>query len=208
MNLLAKKAELRYDADIHTAEDIAQLISELGFSAAPIVEQVAGESTIQLHVEMKCGSSVGNIERTLATHEGVLHCCANFALSEVSVTFDNRTGARDVFAVLADLGFNPKLAEADDRADDLRRRMEIQKYHRKVISCMVFEIPALFLAFGFRYIPPFSGWLHRSIYGGLTVLSLIMWILATLLFSSLLSSCSVVTSRMWRRARPLRRSRS
>eukprot|EP01089_Gocevia_fonbrunei_P009028 TRINITY_DN2092_c0_g1_i1.p1 TRINITY_DN2092_c0_g1~~TRINITY_DN2092_c0_g1_i1.p1 ORF type:complete len:816 (-),score=148.56 TRINITY_DN2092_c0_g1_i1:828-3275(-) len=141
--LLAEKAELVYDKHKTSLQEIADSITDLGFTSTPIIKPAS--NTIQVSIEgMTCSSCVNLIENVIGSENGINSIRVNLVTKSGVVDFDpSQISARTITSTISDLGFTTTL----DLAQSSQRRFEIhqEKYKKEIQALRQSFLVALFL---------------------------------------------------------------
>ncbi len=134
VNLATEKAVVDYDPARLQPEDLAKIVSALGYEAAPAPE-TGGVVRATLSIGgMSCAACVGRMERALRAIPGVRTADVNLATGRASMTYDpSAVGLETLRQVVADQGYeylgllndetpDPLAAARERDVADLRRR--------------------------------------------------------------------------------------
>ncbi|KAI9486042.1 MAG: hypothetical protein EXX96DRAFT_547484 [Benjaminiella poitrasii] len=146
--LLAERATVSFDPLIIQANEIADLICDIGFDAKVIERK--DDDLLQLKVfGMTCASCVASIERGLSSLPGVLEVSVNLMTETAKVRIQcDVTNARTIVEAIEDLGFHAILASntKDAQLESLSKVREIQEWKEAFLECLFFAIPVFFIA--------------------------------------------------------------
>ncbi|KAG0318587.1 ATPase Cu transporting protein 7A, partial [Podila horticola] len=133
--LLAERATIQYREGETTPQEIAALIDDIGFEAAPIQEQLKNQVDLQIF-GMTCASCVNTIETDLT-------------LQAAKVEYNHQQlGIRDIVERIEDMGFDALLAERSQNAqvESLGRTKEIAEWRSAMIQSLFFATPVFVIA--------------------------------------------------------------
>lgn len=131
---------------------------------------------------MTCASCVETIERHLRTNPSIIDVRINL-LTELAVVRGSPEGAlraRDVIALIEDVGYQAELYKGDNKTDTLEKSDEIKRWKRLFLFCLIFAAPQLFLMIA-DWIPYLRKklYLEHLVAQNLTIGTLLAWILST-----------------------------
>jgi Cu+-exporting ATPase len=200
VNLLVEKAEASFDGSVTTAEELAKVVSDVGYDAS-VLSVVRGNAeaakrddvAVSLIVTGLTGpGSLSEVEACLRALPFVLSAEGDSAESEVVVHFDStkpHSGVRQLVKAIATLGqagsspLKAKLktttgqSSADDIVESSQRK--VRMYQMKLGICLLFSVPAFFLAMIAPLIRSMANVLMLPVIGQLTWHGLLLWILVT-----------------------------
>ncbi|KAF9301173.1 hypothetical protein BGZ74_007032 [Mortierella antarctica] len=146
--LLAERATIQYREGETTPQEIAALIDDIGFEAAPIQEQLKNQVDLQIF-GMTCASCVNTIETELRKIPGVLSVSVSLTLQAAKIEYNHQQlGIRDIVERIEDMGFDALLAERSQNAqvESLGRTKEIAEWRSAMIQSLVFAVPVFIIA--------------------------------------------------------------
>ncbi|KAG0221842.1 hypothetical protein BGX31_009510, partial [Mortierella sp. GBA43] len=156
VSLLAERATIEYVEGQTTPRDIADLVEDMGFDAAPIVEQRQDTVDLQVH-GMTCASCVNSIENGLSKTPGIISASVSLTLQAAKVEYDNQViGVRDIVEIISDMGFDALLADRTHNAqlESLARTKEINEWRQALWTSFLFALPVFIISM----IMPMCGW--------------------------------------------------
>ncbi|KAG0049654.1 hypothetical protein BGZ83_005515 [Gryganskiella cystojenkinii] len=159
--LLAERATIEYLPGQTSPEELASLINDIGFEAAPIQEHHQNQVDVQVF-GMTCASCVHSIETALHRTPGILTASVSLTLQLAKVQFDPQViGVRDIVESIEDMGFDALLAERSYNAqvDSLGRTKEIAEWRQALQTSLILAIPVFLVSM----ILPMFTW-GRAIY--------------------------------------------
>ncbi|XP_061745377.1 copper-transporting ATPase 2 isoform X2 [Nerophis ophidion] len=144
VSLMAGKAEVKYDADVIDAPDVARLIEDLGFGASLLEDNVVTHGKLDLTITgMTCASCTHNIESKLTATKGIFSASVALATNTAHVQFDpDVIGARDIIKIIQNLGFEASLKKAGIK-NNLGHTEEIQQWKNSFLLSLVFGLPVV-----------------------------------------------------------------
>ncbi|KAG0274648.1 hypothetical protein BGZ95_009577 [Linnemannia exigua] len=159
--LLAERATIEYIEGETTPREIADMIDDIGFEAAPIVEKRQDQVDLQVF-GMTCASCVNSIEGELRKTPGIISASVSLTLQAAKVEFDNTIlGVRDIVEKIEDMGFDALLSgkSQTSQIESLGRKKEVAEWKSALIFSFMFAFPVFVISM----ILPMCAW-GRSIY--------------------------------------------
>ncbi|EGC35084.1 hypothetical protein DICPUDRAFT_47891 [Dictyostelium purpureum] len=154
--LLQETAEVRFNPQILSEDDIIEQIETVGFEAKHL--QQAENNTVTLLIGgMTCTSCVGIIESFVSGVDGVVDIKVNLAMETARVVYDpDSTGVRDIIKAIEDVGFTAQVPSHDmDQSKNLQHE-ESERLRKTLILSFMFTLPVFVIGM----IPGF-GWLFK-----------------------------------------------
>src|SRR3989338_2008599 len=142
VSLLCKVADVVYDESRINPQQIEELFSDQGFEAHLLLEQKTGEGYFKI-LDMNTLDAVINIETALLAAPCITNVSTNQESGIVCVSYDeDRTGPRDILAIISKSGFKAELAQAGDgSSESAKHQQEISRIKRKFYISLIFSIP-------------------------------------------------------------------
>ncbi|XP_038054845.1 copper-transporting ATPase 2-like isoform X2 [Patiria miniata] len=145
--LMAQKAEVTYDPDVVTPEEIREMIDDMGFDAEVLEEKnQGGIETLKLTISgMHCASCVKNIESLVMRIKGVTH--ASVALATCRGEFKYKSddaGPRAIIKAIEEAGFECKLATDESHASTALQQLKtVKKWRGSFLVSLIFGLPVM-----------------------------------------------------------------
>ncbi len=142
VNFAAEKATVVFDKSEASVNDLITVIKDLGYGV------VSARITLPIK-GMSCASCVENVERTLASLDGVISASVNFATEKATVEyFPSQLGVREFKKAVKEAGYEVVEAEkGEDIVEKEQREREAayQALRIKVITGAILVIPIFLL---------------------------------------------------------------
>ena len=166
VSLLSERADIDYDADhFRNADQIIQLVEELGFEAHPLtIHTVDGRAELTIR-GMTCSACVGGIEHALGARRGIHSVVVSLSTEKAVVKYDPLiTGVRDILDAIEDMGFEAILFDADSQMhlQTLAKTKEIQEWKASLLRCLWFFVPEFLISHVLPHIPAFRNLLFMQ----------------------------------------------
>eukprot|EP00026_Physarum_polycephalum_P002085 Phypoly_transcript_02089.p1 GENE.Phypoly_transcript_02089~~Phypoly_transcript_02089.p1 ORF type:complete len:954 (+),score=145.65 Phypoly_transcript_02089:41-2902(+) len=184
VGLLQERAEVRYDPAVITEKEIVGHIEDVGFTAKHLVE--AENNVVRLAIGgMTCSSCVGMIENNLKSNPNVVSAVVNLATETGQIVYDpDKTGPRDIIALVEELGFTAKVADEKTQAQQKdKQKEELTKLRRSLIWSVMLTAPVFLLGMVLpkvgESVMSVEKFYDTEIFPGLSVPNFLMWLLTT-----------------------------
>ncbi|ORX91573.1 heavy metal translocatin [Basidiobolus meristosporus CBS 931.73] len=162
VSLLSERADVRYDSDVIDIDQIASIVSGIGFEASPLQTNRQGNVSLKIY-GMTCASCVHSIEKEIGKMPGILNISVSLPLETAHIEFDSEiTGIRNIVNRVEDMGFDALLSDLSSNAqlESLEKTKEIQEWRRAFYRALFFTLPVLIIH---KILPHFS-WGHDMIH--------------------------------------------
>lgn len=180
--LATEEAEVRYDPNILTTNQILQAVEDTGFEAILIS---TGEDRCKIHLQVdgvRTENSLRIIGDSLQALPGVHDMNFDLELNKFSLSYQpDLTGPRNFIQIIESTGSGRYKAKIfpEGASRGSHREEEIKKYYKSFLWSLVFTIPVFLLSMVFMYIPGIKHGLDTKIVNMLNVGELLRWILST-----------------------------
>lgn len=186
ISLLGARADIKYDPNIISPEQIAVSITDLGFPSTVMKQSDIDEAEVDIEIlGMTCASCVHKIETYLFNLPGIKDAKVSLSTNRGKFKYDPEvTGPRSIIESIKELGFEAQLFVRDNASggDYLHHKEEIRKWKRSFLFSLTFGGPCMIAMMYFMVKMSSSTMSHRDmccIIPGLSTENLIMWSLST-----------------------------
>jgi P-type Cu+ transporter len=196
VNLALNRGEVRFDASLWTADEVAAAIEDAGFGARVLsCETVTGgddgdddavrSERVVLEIDgMTCASCINMIEAVLGAKDGVESVAVNLVTERATAVYDARVvGIRQLLAAIDELGFSASLYnEAAAAASNGQTPLDREKaqLRRLLYLSLVFTVPIFLISMVLEHVPAVrDSVLDVRLMSGLSVGDFLLWLLAT-----------------------------
>jgi P-type Cu+ transporter len=170
ISVINRRVDVTYDSTLLDDQKVSDELTRLGYPA-----QVAGACTVRL--QLSPVDKVGDAMTFLQAHAAVADANMQEA-GRVTMTYEPAiTGLRQLLHELAECGVTAELLR-DPTPDDGYARL-VQQWKVAVIWCTILAIPVFIISFILPAFPTSSAAISVEIAPGLTVATLVNWILCT-----------------------------
>ncbi|KAE9547753.1 hypothetical protein FO519_009034 [Halicephalobus sp. NKZ332] len=154
VSLMFMKADVLYDPEKITPEEIREAIEDTGYTASLIDNDGNSDSKINLTIgNMDSENCARRIESHLMNLRGIENCTANFSTSSAVVEFvPASVGPRDIIEVIQGLGYTAELATHEDRLKSLSHEKDIRRWRTSFLVSLIFGIPVMAIMIYFHWL--------------------------------------------------------
>ncbi|CAM8980258.1 unnamed protein product [Rhodiola kirilowii] len=182
--LATEEAEIYYDPDILSYNDILKAVEDTGFEAELLS---AGDDVGKIHLKVDGiktdSSSMRIVEYSLQALPGVQKIETDSALGKFSISYKpDLIGPRDFIKVIQSTGsgrFKAHIYPDDHKGRDAHKQEEIKQYYRSFLWSLIFTVPVFLTSMVFMYIPGIKHGLDSKVVNMLTVGGLLRWVLSS-----------------------------
>ncbi|KDP25452.1 hypothetical protein JCGZ_20608 [Jatropha curcas] len=181
--LATEEAEVHYDPNILSYNQLLQAIEDTGFEAI-LISTGEDMDKIQLKVDgIRTEDSMRMIENSLRALPGVQTINIDPELNKISLSYKpEMTGPRNFIKVIESTGtgrFKAMIFPESAGRRESHRKEEIQQYYRSFLWSLVFTVPVFLISMVFMYIPGTKHGLDTKIVNMLTIGAILRWALST-----------------------------
>ncbi|CAD5224110.1 unnamed protein product [Bursaphelenchus okinawaensis] len=154
VSLMFMSADVIYDSQETNAEEIAEIIDDLGYECHVIDEAVSSNHKQNFLISgMTCGSCVKRVESHILAMKGVESCLVCLATGIATVEYVNSIiGPRDIIDRIESLNYKASVASSEDRLEKLSQKAEILKWKTSFLVSLIFGIPVMMVMIYFHWI--------------------------------------------------------
>lgn len=180
VGLLQERAEVRFNPSLTTEKDIETHIEDVGFTAKHLLE--AENNTLRVSISgMTCSSCVAMIENNLKSNPNVVSISVNLALETGQIVYDpDKTGPRDIIALIEELGFTAKIAdEKNEGLQQDKQKAELARIRKHFYWSVMLTIPVAIFGMILPFIDAAKPLYMAEFFPGLSIPNFLMWSLTT-----------------------------
>ncbi|KAL4373945.1 hypothetical protein HN51_007790 [Arachis hypogaea] len=181
--LATEEAEIHYDPNIVTYDQLKEAIEDTGFESILIS---TGEHISKIHLKVdgiKNEQSISAIQKSLQSLPGVVNIDTYIDINKISIAYKPyMTGPRTFIQVIESAGsgcFKAEIFPAEEGGRETHRKQEIKQYFKFFIWSLVFTIPVFLTSMVLMYVPGIKHVLDIKVVNMLKVGQLLRWELAT-----------------------------
>ncbi|XP_056645001.1 copper-transporting ATPase 1 isoform X1 [Diorhabda sublineata] len=186
ISLLGARADIKYNPNVITPEQIAVSITDLGFPSTVMRQSGIDETEVDVEIfGMTCASCVHKIETFILKVPGIKDAKVSLTTKRGKFKYDPEvTGPRNIIESIKELGFEAHLFSRDNAngGDYLQHKEEIRKWKRSFLFSLAFGGPCMIAMMYFMIKMSSSTMSHHDmccIIPGLSTENLILWALST-----------------------------
>ncbi|TXG50491.1 hypothetical protein EZV62_023015 [Acer yangbiense] len=181
--LATEEAEIHYDPNIVSYNQLMETIEHTGFEAVLIS---TGEDMSKIHLQVdgiRTDHSMRMIENSLQALPGVQGINMDPLVKKFSLSYkSDMTGPRNFIRVIESTGsgrFKARIFPEGGGGRESFKQEEIKQYYRSFMWSLIFTIPVFLTSMVFMYIPGIKHGLDTKVVNMLTIGELIRWVLST-----------------------------
>lgn len=180
--LATEEAEIQYDPQISTYNQLLEAIEDTGFEAI-LISTGENRSKIMLKVDgVHSDNSMSILESSLRALPGVEDVDIDPELKKLSVSYKSDTiGPRNFIQVIESTGSGQFKATLfpEGNGKQSHRQEEIEYCRRSFLWSLVFTIPVFLTSMVFMYIPGLKDGLDINVVNMLSIGEILRWVLST-----------------------------
>ncbi|CEF67444.1 Copper-transporting ATPase 2 [Strongyloides ratti] len=153
VSLMFSKAEVVFDCDLISPEEISSHIKKLGFSSTVLDAHCSALSKLNVIIDgMNSQTCSNRIESHILSLKGIESCTVNLVSCNACIEYTSSLiGARTILQVIESLGYTAKLATHEDRLNKIDHCDDIRRWYRSFIISLVFGIPVMLIMIYFHW---------------------------------------------------------
>ncbi|KAK2563148.1 Copper-transporting ATPase 1 [Acropora cervicornis] len=181
VGLMAQRAEVKYDKNMITPDEIVIQVKSLGFGCSIMEQGGQGESSVDIIITgMTCSSCVHLIESSLERKPGILEASVALATNSGKFQYDTEvTGPRDIMEAIESMGFGASLSSNDSKKNRIDHTKEIKKWRRSFLFSLIFGVPTFVIFISYVIMDELDTRPNQMVFPGLSLENLILFILCT-----------------------------
>ncbi|KAL5816548.1 hypothetical protein ACOSQ3_024926 [Xanthoceras sorbifolium] len=181
--LATEEAEVQYDPNIVSYNQLQEVIEDTGFEAI-LISTGEDMSKIDLQVDgIRTDHSMRMIGNSLRALPGVQDIDMDPGVGKISLSYKSeRTGPRNFIRVIESTGsgrFKARIFPEGGGGRASIKQEEINQYYRSFLWSLIFTIPVFLTSMVFMYIPGIKHGLDTKVVNMLTIGEIIRWVLST-----------------------------
>ena len=151
INFAAGKADIKYENSIISAEDIINIINNLGYQAVT--------ASLQLAIaDMNCASCAVEIEKKLSSTFGIINTNINLVNNMVTISYiPESISSSDIKKIIINTGYTPEEIAPEKEIESFEKKYYNRLKKRFLIS-LLFTLPILVISMGMMDIP-YKNWI-------------------------------------------------
>ncbi|GER38869.1 copper-transporting atpase p-type [Striga asiatica] len=180
--LATEEAEIRFDPNILTHDQILNAIEDTGFEAILVS---LGEDRCKIHLLVEglhSQNSIRLIENSVQALPGVQDVNFDLDLNKLSLSYHpDLIGPRNFIEIIESTGSGKYRAKIfpEGESRESHRAEEIKNYYKSFLWSLLFTVPVFLLSMVFMYVPVIKHGLDTRAVNMLTVGEILRWVLST-----------------------------
>uniref|UniRef100_A0A0N5BX98 P-type Cu(+) transporter n=1 Tax=Strongyloides papillosus TaxID=174720 RepID=A0A0N5BX98_STREA len=153
VSLMFSKADVVFDCDIISPEEISENIKKLGYRSIVLDAHCSALSKLNVIISgMNSQTCTNRIESHILSLKGIESCTVNFVSCIACIEYTSSLiGARTILQVIESLGYTAKLATHEDRLKKIDHSDDIRRWYKSLIISLVFGIPVMIIMIYFHW---------------------------------------------------------
>ncbi|KAH8513728.1 hypothetical protein H0E87_006842 [Populus deltoides] len=181
--LATEEAEVHYDPNILSYNQILEAINDTGFEAILLSTGVDMSKIGLKIVGVRTQNSMRIIENSLQALPGVQSVDIDPEVNKISLSYKpDVTGPRSFINVIESTGTSGRFKATifpEGGGRESHRQEEIKQYYRSFLWSLVFTVPVFLISMIFMYIPGIKHALDTKIVNMLSIGAILRWVLST-----------------------------
>jgi len=181
VGLLAQKAEILYNKELTSPDEIVQDIEYLGFGGSYLENEQNNIGRVCFKIlGLNIVGSPYSVESNVLKRKGVHSCVVNPDSYELNATYDpSICGPRDIKDSIEELGFETRLVNIRKKEELLSHTCEIKQWRSTFLYSLIFGLPVFIITVTYMVLMH-NGKKDHIILPGLSLKNLLLFCLCTI----------------------------